>query len=145
MSKEGGEMVWLILDFQDSFFFFCLLRPMYGWITRCSKKRGLFFSPPQNSNVAGSAKWAQIRKIANYSIIRKTNLIFSLAIATWHTSPLFKTIRIMSISTKYYGTTCPNSPLCVHIGIVWTWWVALSETVCSNSGHVRFWTARQTT
>ena len=70
MSKEGGEMVWLILDFQDSFFFFRLPQA-HVWLLL--EKKVFVFFPPQNSNVAGSAKWAQIRKMPNYSIIRRTN------------------------------------------------------------------------
>ena len=71
--QEGGEMVWLILDFQDSFFFFCPPQAHVWLDYALLEKKGFVFFPPQNSNVAGSAKWAQIRKMPNYSIIRRTN------------------------------------------------------------------------
>ena len=74
----------------------------------------LFFFPPQNSNVAGSAKWAQIRKIPNYSIIRRTNWIFSFATTTWYICLLAYTVKNVSVIVKHYGTTYPNSPLSVN-------------------------------
>ena len=111
MSKEGGEMVWLILDFQDSFFFFC---PPQAHVWLDYAQLVCFFSPPQNSNVAGSAKWAQIRKMPNYSIIRRTNWIFSFATTTWYICLLAYTVKNVSVIVKHYGTTYPNSPLSVH-------------------------------
>ena len=71
------------------------------------------FFPPQNSNVAGSAKWAQIRKMPNYSIIRRTNWIFSFATTTWYICLLAYTVKNVSVIVKHYGTTYPNSPLSV--------------------------------
>ena len=57
---------------------FLIFSPPSGPCMAGLRAADLFFFPPQNSNVAGSAKWAQIRKMPNYSIIRRTNWIFVL-------------------------------------------------------------------
>ena len=122
-------MVWLILDFQDSFFFFCLPQ---AHVWPLLEKKGFVFFPPQNSNVAGSAKWAQIRKIPNYSIIRRTNWIFSFATTTWYICLLTYTVKNVSVIVKHYGTTYPNSPLSVHC-MPWPWHFFTKE-VCFDVG-----------
>ena len=44
---------------------FLLFLPPSG-LCMTGLRAAICFFPPQNSNVAGSAKWAQIRKIPNY-------------------------------------------------------------------------------
>ena len=64
MGKREAVLAWLILDFQDSFFFFRLPQAHVWLDYALLEKKGFVFFPPQNSNLAGSAKWAQIRKIS---------------------------------------------------------------------------------
>ena len=70
MSKEGRRNAAFglaYIGFPGRFLFLASLRPMYQ-IASCSKKAFVFF-PPENSNVGGSAKWAQISKNPNNSVL----------------------------------------------------------------------------